>query len=90
MKCPVCASERLSPLAELQSAETWRDRLQLRFDRPGFFQSRPTFYADYARACRDCGLVLPFLGERGRRELDAAADALADVDGSGPAPDGLG
>jgi hypothetical protein len=45
---------------------------------------RPTFYATFARACRDCGALTPFLDEETRRRLDATADNLADVDGWSP------
>ncbi|MGO4749420.1 hypothetical protein AB4212_12475 [Streptomyces sp. 2MCAF27] len=60
------------------------DRLRLRFPRPGTFKARPTFHAGFARACRDCGALLPFLGEEDRKRLDSVAKGLERVEG-GPA-----
>jgi hypothetical protein len=54
--------------------------LRLMFKRPGLLKVRPTFIAGFARACRDCGALLPFLGEMDRRRLDATAAGLSDVD----------
>ena len=82
VRCGVCGSERLSPFGELRSEQKYYGTLRLMFKRPGILKPRPTFDAAFARACRDCGAVLPFLGERTRRLLDATADELADVDGS--------
>ncbi|MFC1409935.1 hypothetical protein ACEZCY_24685 [Streptacidiphilus sp. N1-12] len=33
----------------------------------------------FARACRDCGALTPFLSASARRQLDADADTLGDV-----------
>jgi hypothetical protein len=54
-------------------------RLMLLFRRPGFFKPRPTFFAERARACLDCGAVIPFLAEQGRLDLVAEADTLLEV-----------
>jgi hypothetical protein len=54
-------------------------RLVLRFRRPGFFKAQPTFFAERARACLDCGAVIPFLAEGVRRDLLAEADTLLEV-----------
>ncbi|MEU2715369.1 hypothetical protein [Streptomyces sp. NPDC007205] len=86
MRCGICGSERLSPVGELVAAGQARVRLRLRFRRPGFFKPRPEFEALRARACRDCGAFLPFLAEYDRRELDAVADELIEVDDAEPAP----
>ncbi|MEU6282843.1 hypothetical protein [Streptomyces sp. NPDC047028] len=82
MRCAICGSDRLSPVGDLISGEKWMDRLCLRFDRPGILKPRPTFTAGFARACRDCGALLPFLAEYERRRLDESADRLADVEGA--------
>ncbi|MFD9125433.1 hypothetical protein [Kitasatospora sp. NPDC059571] len=79
MRCAICGSQRLSPLGDLVSGERWGERLRLRFPRPGVLKPRPEFDADYARACLDCGALLPFLGEEVRRRLDAVADTLRDL-----------
>lgn len=84
MRCGICGSGRLSPVGELTSSDSMHDRLRLRFPRPGAFRARPTFHAGFARACRDCGALLPFLGEEERRRLDAEAEGLAEA-GGGPA-----
>ncbi len=76
LRCGVCGSGRLTPVAELRSNDGWHDRLRLRFARRGGLRPRPVFHAEYARACRDCGAVIPFLGEEERR-------ALADDDPAG-------
>jgi hypothetical protein len=87
MRCAICGSDRLSPVGELSSGEHRSyQRLQLRFPRPGFFRSRPSFDATLARACRDCGALFPFLTEYDRRELDAVAEDLIEVEDSVPAP----
>lgn len=82
----MCGSERLSPVGELTSGERSFERLRLRFRRPGFFKPRPEFEASRARACRDCGALLPFLTEYDRRELDAVADSLVEAEDAGPGP----
>ncbi|MGW2699037.1 hypothetical protein [Streptomyces sp. NPDC001340] len=82
MRCWICGSDRLSPVGELTSSERWKERLQLRFRRPGILKPRPTFGAGLARACRDCGALFPFLDEYARQELDAVADDLTDVEGA--------
>lgn len=81
MRCAICGSGRLSPVGELTSSDSMHDRLRLRFPRPGTFKPRPTFHAGFARACRDCGALLPFLGEGDRRRLDAEADGLTRAEG---------
>ncbi|MGW2646875.1 hypothetical protein ACWC2T_18585 [Streptomyces sp. NPDC001393] len=86
MRCGICGSERLSPVGELASGERSFERLRLRFRRPGFFKPRPVFQASRARACRDCGALLPFLTERDRRELDATAGDLIEVEDPEPVP----
>ncbi|NUU23833.1 MAG: hypothetical protein HOV68_20375 [Streptomycetaceae bacterium] len=55
-------------------------RLELRFARPGFLKPKPTFPAELARACRDCGALFAFLSESVRDRLDAAADDLTDIE----------
>ncbi|MER5543995.1 hypothetical protein ABT072_16435 [Streptomyces sp. NPDC002589] len=80
MRCSICGSARLSPVGELTSGERAFERLRLRFGRPGFLKPRPVFEASRARACRDCGALFPFLTEYDRRELDAAADGLIEVE----------
>lgn len=80
MRCGVCGSGRLSPVGQLRSEQKWQGSLHLLFRRPGRFTARPTFYASFARACRDCGALIPFLDEETRQRLDAMADDLADVD----------
>ncbi|MEV6833193.1 hypothetical protein AB0N17_01440 [Streptomyces sp. NPDC051133] len=88
MRCWICGSGRLSPVGQLTSGERSFERLRLKFRRPGFLKPQPTFEADFARACRDCGALIPFLGERDRRELDATADDLTDVEGAPSRADG--
>ncbi|MGW4566773.1 hypothetical protein ACWEN3_31705 [Streptomyces sp. NPDC004561] len=85
MRCGICGSGRLSPVGQLASGERAYERLRLKFRRPGLLKPRPTFEAGFARACRDCGALFPFLAEYDRRELDATADAVADVEGA-PSP----
>ncbi|MDX3226337.1 hypothetical protein [Streptomyces sp. ME19-01-6] len=81
MRCAICGSGRLSPVGELTSSDSMQKRLRLKFARPGALKARPTFHAGFARACRDCGALLPFLGEGDRRRLDAEADGLSGVEG---------
>lgn len=63
------------------SSDSMQKRLRLKFPRPGTFKARPTFQADCARACRDCGALIPFLNEWERRRLDAEADELVGDEG---------
>jgi hypothetical protein len=56
--------------------------LRLAFPRTGFLRPRPSYDACYARACRDCGALIPFLGKADRQQLDAEADSLSDLDSS--------
>ncbi|ANP54878.1 hypothetical protein J2Z21_001463 [Streptomyces griseochromogenes] len=84
MRCWICGSGRLSPVGELTSGERAYERLRLRFRRPGILKPRPTFDADLARACRDCGALFPFLNEYERQQLDAVGDDLTDVEGVQP------
>ncbi|NUP37815.1 MAG: hypothetical protein HOY76_12555 [Streptomyces sp.] len=90
MRCAICGSGRLSPVGELTSSDSMHDRLRLRFPRPGTFKARPTFHAGFARACRDCGALLPFLGEEDRKRLDAVAKGLERVEGGPADPDSEG
>lgn len=90
MRCGICGSGRLSPVGELTSSDSMQKRLRLRFPRLGAFKSRPTFHAGFARACRDCGALLPFLGEEERRRLDAEADGLTPVEGAPVDPESGG
>ncbi|MDT0549659.1 hypothetical protein [Streptomyces lonegramiae] len=87
MRCGICGSGRLSPVGELTSSDSMQKRLRLRFPRPGALKARPTFHAGFARACRDCGALLPFLGEEERRRLDAEAEGLAAAEGGPADPD---
>lgn len=80
MRCGVCGSERLSPVGELVTGDRWRERLRFRFPSPGLFKVRPVYEALFARACRDCGTLIPFLSETDRRQLDADADSLESVE----------
>ncbi|MBO0868780.1 MAG: hypothetical protein J2P15_09470 [Micromonosporaceae bacterium] len=69
MRCPVCGSQRLTPLAELRT--TLRiDGLLLRFGRQGNLQFAPTVDRLYARVCLDCGAVTPFVGDQDRQRLN--------------------
>ncbi|MFC1429611.1 hypothetical protein ACEZDB_02945 [Streptacidiphilus sp. N1-3] len=78
MRCGACGSERLSPLGELSSPESIKP-IRLRFYRTGLFKGRPAYDVPFARACRDCGALTPFLSASARRQLDADADTLGDV-----------
>ncbi|WP_053662181.1 hypothetical protein [Streptomyces sp. MMG1121] len=89
MRCAICGSGRLSPVGELTSGERSYERLLLKFRRPGFFKPQPTFRADLARACRDCGALFPFLRDHDRRQLDATAGELDDVEAARPEEDGV-
>lgn len=53
----------------------------IRFARPGIFKARPSYEAYYARACRDCGALVPFLGQHQLGLLNAEIDDLQDVEG---------
>ncbi|QMU68245.1 hypothetical protein [Streptacidiphilus sp. P02-A3a] len=53
----------------------------IRFARPGIFKARPSYEAYYARACRDCGALVPFLGAVELRLLNEEIDSLEDVEG---------
>ncbi|MET8804370.1 hypothetical protein [Streptomyces sp. NPDC004546] len=86
MRCAICGSDRLSPVGELSSGERRFERLRLRFRRPGLLKPRPEFEASLGRACRDCGALFPFLTEYDRRELDAVAEDLIEVEDAVPAP----
>jgi hypothetical protein len=85
VRCSMCGSERLSPLGELRSTQS-NATLRLVFKRPGLLKSPPTFIAGFARACLDCGALLPFLGETDRWRLDVRADGLSDVGGVTESP----
>lgn len=88
MRCALCGSGRLSPVGELSSGDRSFMHLRLRFRRPGFFKPQPVFPAGLARACRDCGALFAFLGDHDRRELDATADQLLEVEDAGAHDDG--
>ncbi|MDD1059754.1 hypothetical protein NMG29_16310 [Streptomyces cocklensis] len=79
MRCGICGSERLSPVGKLVSGVQVKDRLRLRFARPGIFRRRQTVEADIARACLDCGALYPFLSAFDRQRLGAIVDGLTDV-----------
>ncbi|MBO0868779.1 MAG: hypothetical protein J2P15_09465 [Micromonosporaceae bacterium] len=73
MHCPVCGSQRLTPLAEMRTAGQ-HPRVLLKFGSPGLFKFAPR--ADlYARVCLDCGAVTPFISAPDRQRL-AATDLL--------------
>ncbi|EFL23897.1 hypothetical protein SSOG_03611 [Streptomyces himastatinicus ATCC 53653] len=80
LRCGICGSSRLSPVAQLRTVEGQNDRLRLKFPRPRAFTLRPTFNVDAARACLDCGAVLPFLGEDALNDLNESADGLTGYD----------
>ncbi|TVT51354.1 hypothetical protein FNH05_15150 [Amycolatopsis rhizosphaerae] len=54
--------------------------MRLKFRRPGFFKPQPEFTVSFARVCRDCGVLLPFLDEQSRRRLDETAEQLLEVE----------
>lgn len=76
MRCPVCGSERLSPLGELVARGASAFALQLLFSAPRFFSRAPRFAVEFSRACLDCGAVTAFLSEDERRRLAEAGDSL--------------
>jgi hypothetical protein len=80
LRCGVCGSSRLTPPAQLKTYESQTDRLRLKFPRPRAYKLRPTFDIDLARACLDCGAVLPFLGEYALKDLNESADGLTGYD----------
>ncbi len=53
----------------------------IRFARPGLFKVRPSYEAYYARVCRDCGALVPFLGRHELNLLNEEIDSLQDVEG---------
>ncbi|WP_441249489.1 hypothetical protein [Kitasatospora sp. McL0602] len=83
MRCGVCGSERLGPLGELTSGNRPGDQryLRLRFPRPKLLSARPQYDAYYARACRDCGAVIPFLGPAVLKRFAAEAEGLEGLEG---------
>ena len=80
MNCGICGTGRLSPIGELMSTNDGQSAPLIRFTRPGFFKARPSYEACYARACRDCGALVPFLGPNELRLLNAEIDGLEDVE----------
>ncbi len=76
MHCGVCGSERLSATGELRAGQNAGDRVRLKFPRRRMFKFRPRFEIFLARACRDCGAVIPFLDDDERRRLDEVGDDL--------------
>ncbi len=79
MHCGICGSERLTPTGELRTNNEGRARLRLMFARPGLFRARPMYEADYARACLDCGALIPFLDPATLGELNRDVATLLDV-----------
>lgn len=76
VRCPVCGEDGLSPLADLDA----QGHVRLRFKRPaGFLEQRPTFMATLGRACRSCGVVLPFLNPHNLGRLARSWSELAPV-----------
>ncbi|WP_079152512.1 hypothetical protein [Streptomyces sp. RTd22] len=80
LRCGICGSGRLSPVAQLRTVEGQNDRLRLKFPRPRAYKLRPAFDVDFARACLDCGAVLPFLSDVDLARLNETADNLSDYD----------
>jgi len=80
LRCGVCGSSRLSPAGQLRTLEGQNDRLRLKFPRPSAFKLRPTFDVDFARACLDCGALLPFLSDVDLKQLNEDADKLSGYD----------
>ncbi|SFW68237.1 hypothetical protein [Amycolatopsis australiensis] len=77
MRCPVCGAEdSLSPLGDLDVK--W-DEIRLRFARPDLLDARPAFFASRGRACRSCGVLLPFLNGKQLEELREEFDELIPV-----------
>ncbi|WP_410587913.1 hypothetical protein [Amycolatopsis sp. lyj-23] len=77
MRCPVCGAEdSLSPLGELDVK--W-ELPRLRFKRPDLLDARPAFAASRGRACRSCGVLLPFLDEKKLEKLREEFDELIPV-----------
>ncbi len=73
MRCGVCGSRRLSPLAELRTvraSSTASTTLRLLFKRTGLFKARPGVDIPFGRACLDCGAVIMLIGEGARRRLN--------------------
>ncbi|QLH23587.1 hypothetical protein [Streptomyces sp. Rer75] len=80
LRCGVCGSSRLTPAGQLRTYESQTNRLRLKFPRPRAYKLRPTFDVDFARACLDCGALLPFLSDVDLRLLNEAADGLTGYD----------
>ncbi|MGW2326575.1 hypothetical protein ACWC5C_12495 [Streptomyces sp. NPDC001700] len=80
LRCGVCGSGRLTPAAQLRTFESQTNRLRLKFPRPRAYKLRPTFDVDFARACLDCGAVLPFLSDVDLRHLNETAENLPGYD----------
>jgi len=81
MNCGICGTGRLSPVGELMSSDDGQASPLIRFGRAGFFRARPSYGAYFARACRDCGALVPFLGPQELQLLNAEIDELQDVEG---------
>jgi hypothetical protein len=84
MNCGICGTGRLSPVGELMSTNDGQASPLIRFARAGLFKARPSYEANYARACRDCGALVPFLGPHELRLLNEEVDTLQDVAGYQP------
>lgn len=80
LRCGVCGSSRLTPTGQLRTYESQTDRLRLKFPRPRAYKLRPAFDVDFARACLDCGALLPFLSDVDLRRLNEDADGLRGYD----------
>ena len=81
MNCGICGTGRLSPIGELMSTNDGQSSPLLQFARAGILKPRPSYEANYARACQDCGALVPFLGRRELQLLNAEIDSLQDVEG---------
>lgn len=67
MRCPVCASEKLSEETEHPSPEV---SLRFRHWEPGVIQYKDlTVYPALGRACLDCGYLMFFADKEAREKL---------------------
>jgi hypothetical protein len=80
LRCGICGSSRLTPVGQLRTLEGQNDRLRLMFPRPRAYKLRPAFDVDFARACLDCGALLPFLSDVDLKQLNENADELTGYD----------
>lgn len=77
MHCPVCGAE--DSLSSLGDLDVKWEGIRLRFKRPDLLDARPAFLAGRGRACRSCGVLLPFLDEKQLEKLREAFDELIPV-----------